>query len=387
MRSPRPGFESAIATLYRGMAEYADATRAAYDGTIGDDYVLGESWKDLGNALIGLLNGETGRLDCGTLDGQIRDLIESGGTAKAVATVRENTAPPKPEPRRKAADEPIKIGMAALSDRQRELLNLVRVEDNFAVYTGTERIPDWDLLKRVMLALGGTWARATKKRPGGFAFADDCDALELVRLALETGEVFDPRAADFFPTPYALADVLVERTGITDSSRVLEPSAGTGAICRAIKRAAPSAAIHCFEAIEHHREQLRQLPLLSVAPEPDFMAVAPEGHGPYTHVAMNPPFGQRNDIRHVMHAFSFLAPGGTLGAIMSAGVKFREDRVAREFRTFLAANDGEVWDNPPGSFKESGTGVNTVMVRVRKSLATFRRASSGKRVDGRFKSG
>lgn len=36
----------------------------------------------------------------------------------------------------------MKIGMAALSDRQRELLNLVRIEDNFAVYAGTERIPD-----------------------------------------------------------------------------------------------------------------------------------------------------------------------------------------------------------------------------------------------------
>lgn len=157
-----------------------------------------------------------------------------------------------------------------------------------------------------------------EEAPGWVRVCEDRDALELVRLAVETGEVFDPRAADLFPTPDALADVLVERTGITDSSRVLEPSAGTGAICRAIKRAAPSAAIHCFEAIEHHRDQLRQLASLSVAPEPDFMTVEPQGHAPYTHVAMNPPFGQRNGIRHVMHAFRFLAPGGTLGAIMSA---------------------------------------------------------------------
>jgi predicted RNA methylase len=365
MRNPAPGFEHAVVTLYRGLAEYADANQKRYGDKIGDDGVLGEYWHCLGESVIGLLNGETGRLDCGTLDRQIRDLIETGGTPEAVATVREVTSPPRPEPRRKEGDEPIKLGMAALSDRQRELLNLVRVEDNFAVYTGTERIPDWDLLKRIMVALGGKWTKASKKRPGGFAFGDDLDAAELVRLALETGEVFDPRAADFFPTPAGLAKLLVERAGLDFTSRILEPSAGDGALVRAAREAQPGAYIAACEALEPNRKKLHALGVDTVLECEDFLKLEPTTK--FTHVIANPPFGKRNDIRHVRHALSFLEKGGTLVAIMSSGVKFREDKLAKEFRALVQANDGAIWDNPAGAFLESGTGVNTVMVRMRRA--------------------
>lgn len=365
MRNPQPGFEHAVVTLYRGLAEYADANQKRYGDKIGDDGVLGEYWHWLGEALIGLLNGETGRLDCGTLERQIRDLIETGGTTEAVATVREVTSQPKPEPRRKECDAPIKLGMASLSDRQRELLNLVRVEDNFAVYTGTDRIPDWELLKRIMVALGGKWAKASKKRPGGFAFGDESDAAELVRLALETGEVFDPKAADFFPTPAGLAKLLVERADLDFTSRILEPSAGDGALVRAAREAQPGAHIVACEALEPNREKLRGL--ADVLDHGDFLAVNHAALPRFTHVLMNPPFGKRNDIHHVRHALGFLELGGTLVAIMSSGVKFREDKLAKDFRALVAANDGTIWDNPAGAFLESGTGVNTVMVRMRRS--------------------
>ena len=35
---------------------------------IGEDGVLGEYWAEWGKALRGLLNGDCGRLDCGSLD-------------------------------------------------------------------------------------------------------------------------------------------------------------------------------------------------------------------------------------------------------------------------------------------------------------------------------
>lgn len=382
MRQPLPGFEHAVVLMFRGLTEYADAHAKRYGGRVADDHVLGESWHWLGEALIGLLNGETGRLDCGTLDGQIRDLIDRGGAAEAVTEARELVAAPVPERRAKSKGEPIKIGMAALTERQRELLSLVRVEGNFAVYTGTERIPDWELLKRIMLALGGEWSRQTKKRPGGFAFPDDRDAAELVRLALETGEVFDPRAADFFPTPDELADLVIERADIRPGLSILEPSAGRGALVRAVLRAQQDIPLfQCVEALDDniagqlarivhggHPEAMPMRGSFNVV-HGDFLLIAPGSPGfePFDRVVMNPPFGKRADIEHVRHAYKFLAPGGTLVSIMSAGVKFRDDRLAREFRELVAANGGEIWDNPDGSFKESGTGVRTVMVRVRRA--------------------
>ena len=44
------------------------------DGPIGNDGVLGPCWADMARGVLGLLNGDCGRLDCGTVDHYIRNL-------------------------------------------------------------------------------------------------------------------------------------------------------------------------------------------------------------------------------------------------------------------------------------------------------------------------
>ena len=80
---------------------------------------------------------------------------------------------------------------------------------------------------------------------------------------------------------------------------------------------------------------------------------------------MNPPFADQADIDHVTHALSFLKPGGKLVAIMSAGVTFREDRKASDFRALIWGMGGTMNELPEDSFKQSGTNVRTVLVEVR----------------------
>lgn len=71
--------ERAVVLMVRGWLEYAESHKAAYQSNIGDDYVLRDEWYKIGEALLGLLNGNIGRLDAGTLDEIIRDnLIEQG---------------------------------------------------------------------------------------------------------------------------------------------------------------------------------------------------------------------------------------------------------------------------------------------------------------------
>ena len=71
--------EEAIVLMLKGWADYAVTHEQRYESLIGEDGVLGEEWERLGKALRGLLNGETGRLDCGTLDGFIlRTLARHG---------------------------------------------------------------------------------------------------------------------------------------------------------------------------------------------------------------------------------------------------------------------------------------------------------------------
>lgn len=272
-------------------------------------------------------------------------------------------APARAKPRgRTEAGSSGRIGASRLTDRERELLRNLRVEHNVAVYVPEERIPDWAVLKRVVVALGGKW-RSRK----GFVFADDVDAQELVRLALETGEILDPRKADFFATPAALADRVVALADIRPGDRVLEPSAGRGAIALAVRRACPEATVLCIEPLPDNRAALEAEDLELIGS--DFLL---EGDvvGAFDAIVMNPPFSKRADLVHVEHALRFLRPGGSLVAIMSAGAKYRDDKRGRAFREVVIDQlGGRFEDNPDGSFLESGTGVRTVTLVIPRRTA------------------
>ena len=86
--------------------------------------------------------------------------------------------------------------------------------------------------------------------------------------------------------------------------------------------------------------------------------------GLFDRIVMNPPFADQQDIRHVMHAATFLKPGGRLVAIMSAGVAFRDDRLSRAFRALLGERGGAIESLPEGAFQASGTGVRAVLVTI-----------------------
>lgn len=73
------GAEVPIVGLLRAWREYQTAHAKRYETGIGNDYVLGVEWENIGRAIIRLLNGETGRLDCGTLDGDIRRILADEG--------------------------------------------------------------------------------------------------------------------------------------------------------------------------------------------------------------------------------------------------------------------------------------------------------------------
>lgn len=73
----------------------------------------------------------------------------------------------------------------------------------------------------------------------------------------------------------------------------------------------------------------------------------------------------QQDIDHVTTAFGLLALGGVLVAIMGAGVAFRENRKTTEFRETVMEPHGTHLERlPAGAFKESGTMVNTIMLRL-----------------------
>ncbi len=71
--------ERPILEMAYALARYADMHRRRYGSDLGEDGVLGPTWESMARGLLGLLNGETGRLDCGTVDGAIRAMGAAAG--------------------------------------------------------------------------------------------------------------------------------------------------------------------------------------------------------------------------------------------------------------------------------------------------------------------
>lgn len=76
---PGKEFEAALVPMIVGAARYADEHAARYESVIGDDGVLGPHFKDILTGLRGLLNGQLGQLDGGTLDGILCDIAAATG--------------------------------------------------------------------------------------------------------------------------------------------------------------------------------------------------------------------------------------------------------------------------------------------------------------------
>lgn len=76
------GTAGAIANLVTSAAAYADEYARHFEGKIGDDGVLGDEWGRILRGIIGLLDGESGNLDCGTVDSLLREMARSQGYDK-----------------------------------------------------------------------------------------------------------------------------------------------------------------------------------------------------------------------------------------------------------------------------------------------------------------
>lgn len=211
-------------------------------------------------------------------------------------------------------------------------------------------------VNKVLEACGGKWNRKAKAHT--FETPSARDAVEAV---LESGRIVDPKQYfQFFETPPELAAMVVELADLRPGQTVLEPSAGKGALCRAIGSKYESIAIQAYELNPQLEEPLRAHPDIAHVTIGDFLAEP--ARAIYDRVVMNPPFSRQQDIDHVRHAFDFLLPGGKLVAIMSPGFTFRSNRKSREFKQFVDEHEGVVHQNPADAFKSSGTTVSTVTV-------------------------
>ncbi len=78
IRRPK-GTELGVMKILRGWEDYAERHLFRFGSVIGQDGFLGKHWESIGDALRGLLNGDLGRLDGGTMDSAIVTIMTKNG--------------------------------------------------------------------------------------------------------------------------------------------------------------------------------------------------------------------------------------------------------------------------------------------------------------------
>lgn len=76
------GIETPTVMMLRGWLRYQEEYRARFGDGVGTDGILGPAWRDAGKAIHALLDGPTGRLDCGTLSSIINSRLWEEGLEK-----------------------------------------------------------------------------------------------------------------------------------------------------------------------------------------------------------------------------------------------------------------------------------------------------------------
>lgn len=199
---------------------------------------------------------------------------------------------------------------------------------------------------------------APKPAPQPEAKPEAAQSFEAMRETLRAG-VQIVSAPQLFPTPRELAKKVADLADVRPGHRVLEPSAGTGALLGAIggrmfAHNPEAGAVAAVEIVPALAERLRrEFPLTDVRCS-DFLALNGE-LGTFDRILMNPPFENASDIKHIKHAAAKLNPGGRLVAICANGPRQREALQP------LASHWEEL---PEGTFKQAGTNVNTALLVI-----------------------
>lgn len=255
------------------------------------------------------------------------------------------------------------VATRTVSTEARNVLRRCAVEDDAIV------LPKEILERRLYLevnavleALGCTWSRGRKAHVYDVQNGDDI--IESFYTVVETGEWNRPQDYGYYPTPDWLVAKMIEVADVAVNHRVLEPSAGKGAILKQIKKKVfNTAQLAICEILPENQAELKKLGF--EVDEANFLDL---DCGPlFDRVLMNPPFSKSQALLHVRHAITMLKPGGKLVSIMPSSIMQRQDRLHREVRAEIMRH-GSMHPLPEDTFSESGTSVRTVMVTYQKPI-------------------
>jgi phospholipid N-methyltransferase len=217
-----------------------------------------------------------------------------------------------------------------------------------------------DVAKSLEL-IGGKWKGG---KVAGFVFNED--PTELLQQIANGEKRNLKKEFQFFITPASLARELVFYADIDKliKPKILEPSAGQGAIVKAIFEKGNVRQVDCCELMPLNQIFLDKIDgTLLIAS--DFLTL--ESYTEYyDRIIANPPFSCNQDIDHIKKMYDCLKKGGRLVSIASSHWQISSNRKETEFKNWLDSVEAEIIPIPKGAFKESGTEIGGVIIIINK---------------------
>jgi len=217
----------------------------------------------------------------------------------------------------------------------------------------------YEEVKNSLELVGGKWKGAKVQ---GFVFEED--PTTYLKLLCEGKNLNIKKEFQFYGTPDELSDYLVKLADIEPHHSILEPSAGRGAIIKAIHKVCPDTAVDCYELMDLNRYFLEQIPNVQILGT-DFLI--PEDYKKYDRIIANPPFSRNQDIAHVNEMMRYLKDDGRIVSVMSRHWQHSKGRKEEEFKNFINEHKFPVINIEEGVFKESGTNFATCIVIIDKT--------------------
>lgn len=247
-----------------------------------------------------------------------------------------------------------------LSMEALEVLNECIVDGNLV------RLPDIKLdredymqVKKKLELIGGKWKGGKVQ---GFEFKENPTAL-LTQIA-GGKKVNLQKEFQFFATPDTLARRMVHLASIGNEHDILEPSAGQGALVKAIQSELPGKIVYCYELMPINLEFLKKMRDTRILGE-DFLQN--DNDDKYDRIIANPPFNKNQDIDHIKEMYDLLKPGGRIVTVASPSWTFGSQKKQVAFREWLKEINAEVEEIPAGVFKESGTSIRAMLLVIDKA--------------------
>lgn len=214
-------------------------------------------------------------------------------------------------------------------------------------------------LKTLLLKSGGTY------KSNAFIFKEP--AQDIYDRLLGGEDLDFKKKFQYFPTPEKLADKLVELANIKPGDSILEPSAGQGAIIRAINKVCDNI-VDYFEIMDFNVKTLETIidngDLHAQYVGRDFLL----GNTSYKYdkIIANPPFSKNQDIDHIRQMWKHLNFNGRIVTVCSQHWTFSTGTKELAFKDWLSNVKHELIEVKAGTFKESGTNIATYILIINK---------------------